>query len=107
MDKFHFLPGSWNLEYVIPESTFSEEGTDEDTGVFERILSNKYVSFHYWTKTGGEARGIFAWDEKHQLYRYWWIENSGNFLSATCNFIDDDTLAMNWHDSLLVQTFKK
>ena len=31
----------------------------------------------------------------------------GSFDSATCNFINDVTLAMNWHGSLFVQTFVK
>jgi hypothetical protein len=41
------------------------------------------------------------------MYRYWWFENSGSFSTATCNFVNDTTLAMNWHDTLLVQTFVK
>ena len=28
-------------------------------------------------------------------------------MTATCNFINDDTLFLNWHDSLLIQTFTK
>ena len=65
-------------------------------GAFQRRLPN-----------GGAAKGIFAYDERINAIRYWWFENSGSFLSATCNFIDEFTLAMNWHDTLLVQTFKK
>ncbi len=105
LDKFGFLLGDWNLEYRIPKSIFSEPGTDAGTGSFKKILKDNYVVFEYSTKSGGEAKGIFAWDDKINMYRYWWFENSGSFLSATCNFINDDTLAMNWHDSLLVQTF--
>jgi len=41
------------------------------------------------------------------VYRYWWFENSGNYSTATCNFINDEVIAMNWHDSILVQTFVK
>lgn len=41
----------------------------------------------------GEAKGIFAWDEKIKMFRCWWFENSGSFQSATCNFINDNTLA--------------
>ena len=26
-------------------------------------------------------------------------------MEATCNFIDENTLCLNWHDSILVQTF--
>ena len=107
MDKFQFLLGTWDLEYRIPESKFSPEGTDLGTGKFERMLNDKYVSFEYSTDSGGAAKGIFGWDDKSRLYRYWWFENSGNFLSATCEFTDEETLAMNWHDSLLVQTFSK
>jgi hypothetical protein len=107
MDKFGFLLGNWNLEYRIPESIFSPAGSDSGTGSVIRALNDKYVIFEYSTASGGEAKGIFAWDEKIKAYRYWWFENSGSFLSATCNFINDEILAMNWHNSLLVQTFTK
>ncbi len=107
MDKFEFLLGNWNLEYRIPESVFSAAGSDSGTGSFKRALNNKYVFFEYSTKSGSEAKGIFAWDDKAKIYRYWWFENSGNFLTATCNFISDEILAMNWHDSMLIQTFVK
>jgi hypothetical protein len=107
MNKFEFLLGSWDLDYRIPESIFSAAGTDSGTGSFKKALSDKYVFFEYSTKSGGEAHGIFAWDDNVKIYRYWWFENSGSFLTATCNFINDETLAMNWHDTLLVQTFVK
>jgi hypothetical protein len=107
MDKFRFLLGNWDLEYRIPESILSPAGSDSGTGSVSRALNDKYVIFEYSTASGSEAKGIFAWDEKIKAYRYWWFENSGNFLSATCNFIHDEILAMNWHDSLLVQTFTK
>ena len=107
MKKFEFLLGNWNLEYRIPKSTFSEAGSDSGTGSFKRGLDDKYVFFDYSTKSGGEAHGIFAWDDRAKVYRYWWFENSGAFLTATCNFVDDETLAMNWHDTMLIQTFVK
>jgi hypothetical protein len=107
MSKFDFFIGEWDLDYRIPESIFSEAGTDSGTGKFKKILDGKYVFFEYSTESGGAANGIFAWDDKVKIYRYWWFESSGNFLTATCNFINDDTLAMNWHDTVLVQTFKK
>jgi hypothetical protein len=107
MNKFDFLLGDWNLEYRIPKTPFSEAGSDSGIGSFKKALNNKYVIFDYSTKSGSEAKGIFAWDDKVKVYRYWWFENSGNFLTATCNFINDETLAMNWHDTLLVQTFVK
>jgi hypothetical protein len=28
-------------------------------------------------------------------------------MEANCEFINDDTLFLNWHNSLLIQTFKK
>jgi hypothetical protein len=107
MNKFEFLLGSWDLEYRIPGSIFSEAGTDTGTGNFRKALHDKYVFFEYSTQSGSEAHGIFAWDDKAKVYRYWWFESSGNYLTATCNFIDDTILAMNWHDSILVQTFVK
>jgi hypothetical protein len=107
LDKFDSFLGAWELEYRIPKSIFSESASDRGVGSFKKILNDKYLLFEYSTQSGGEAKGIFAWDDKLKMYRYWWFENSGSFQSATCNFINDDTLAMNWHDTLLVQTFVK
>jgi hypothetical protein len=107
MKKFDFLLGDWNLEYRIPKSFLSEPGSDSGIGSFKRALNDKCVILDYSTKSGGEAKGIFAWDDKVKVYRYWWFENSGSFQTATCNFISDDILSMNWHDTLLVQTFIK
>jgi hypothetical protein len=107
MDRLGFLLGEWQLEYHIPKSRYSEAGTDTGTGKFQRALDGKYVFFDYSTATGGKAHGIFAWDAKVQIIRYWWFENSGSFQAATCQFLDDDILAMNWHDTVLVQTFAR
>jgi hypothetical protein len=107
LEKLEFLLGYWELEYQIPKSFMSEAKTDFGFGTFKKVLNDKYVQFDYTTKSGGAAKGIFAWDDKINAIRYWWFENSGSFLSATGNFIDENTLAMNWHDTLLVQTFKK
>jgi hypothetical protein len=107
MNKLDFLLGDWNLEYRIPKNAFSEAKSDSGIGSFTKALNDKYVVFDYSTKSGSEAKGIFAWDEKLKMYRYWWFENSGSFLTATCNFLNDKVLAMNWHDTLLVQTFTK
>ncbi len=107
MNKFEFLLGDWNLESRIPKSIFSEAGSDTGIGSFKRALNDKYVFFEYSSKSGGEAKGIFAWDDKIKVYRYWWFENSGDYSAATCNFINDEVIAMNWHDSILVQTFVK
>ena len=107
MQKFEFLLGNWNLEYRIPKSAFSEARTDSGTGTFKRALNDKYVFFDYSTKTGGAAHGVFAWDDKGKVYRYWWFENSGAFQTATCNFVNDQILFLNWHDTLLIQTFAK
>ena len=111
MEKFNFLLGNWNMEYNIPKSPFSEKATKgTGNGTFKRVLDDKYVQFDYSSLIDdkeGKAHGIFAWDEKFKMYRYWWFESSGNFTTATCNFINADTLFMNWHDTLLIQTFKK
>jgi len=113
MEKFEFLLGDWNLEYRIPKSTYSEAATGSGTGTFKRALNGAYVYFDYscvislTPEQTGRAHAIFAWDEKSRVYRFWWFENSGNFLTATCNFINDETLSMNWHDTLLIQTFTK
>ena len=110
IDKFNFLIGQWQLKYEIPKSIFSEKDKGEGTGEFKKVLKDTYVTFNYRAKLRSSetsAKGIFAWDDKSKLYRYWWFEDSGNFSSATCNFINDDTLSFNWHDSLMVQSFKK
>ena len=109
MKKFDFLIGDWKLKYTIPKSSFSEAGTSEGEGTFKRALKDKYVFFDYksgLTPGPWEANGIFAKDDKHDIYRYWWFEDSGSFLTATCNFVNDTTLFMNWHDTLLIQTFE-
>jgi hypothetical protein len=113
MDKFEFLLGDWNLEYRIPKSAFSEAATGSASGTFKRALNDKYVfldcsgTISTAPDEVGKAHGIFAWDEKAGVYRYWWLESSGSFSNATCNFINDNTLFMNWHDSLFIQTFQK
>jgi len=110
MEKFNFLLGTWNMEYKIPKSAFSEAASGTGKGTFKRALDDKYVYFDYSSliegKTG-QAHAIFVWDEKLKLYRFWWFESSGNFSTATCNFINERILFINWHDSLLIQTFKK
>ena len=109
MEKFDFLLGDWDLEYRIPKSAVSEAATGTGTGTFKRALDDKYVVFDYscsLTTGDGEAHAIFAWDGKANLYRFWWFESSGNFSQATCNFLDDEALFMNWHDSLFVQSFR-
>ena len=111
MEKFDFLLGNWNLEYKVPKSAFSEADTGSGTGTFKRALDDRYVYFDYECSLSstpqqtGKAHAIFAWDEKAQVYRFWWFENSGAFREATCNFIDNQTLFLNWHDTLLIQTF--
>jgi len=111
MERFEFLLGNWNLEYRVPKSSLGEADTGTGTGTFKRALDDKYVILEYTcslTKTGrGQAQGIFAWDDKSKVYRYWWFESSGSFSQATCNFIDDKTLFLTWHDTLLTQTFTK
>jgi hypothetical protein len=113
MDKFDFLLGTWNLESNVPKSAFSEADTGTGHGTLKRILDDKYVQFDYEGTSNSapqqktKARGIFAWDQKEQVYRYFWFENSGAFSQATCKFLDNDTLFMNWHDTNLIQTFTK
>jgi hypothetical protein len=111
LDKFNFLIGSWNLNYKIPKSSFSEEAAGDGKGTFKRALNDKYVVFDYEASfsTGDRAaaHGIFTWDDKLKMYRYWWFEDSGSFENATCDFINDETLFMNWHNSNLIQTFTK
>lgn len=103
--NFEFLLGDWNLESRIPKSKFSEAGTDRGSGSFTRIMDDQFIQFEYGNESGVHAKGIFAWDEKIRLFRYWWFESSGSFSQATCEFINASTLAMNWHDTVLVQTF--
>jgi hypothetical protein len=111
MEKFEFLLGTWKMEYRIPESEFSPALTGSGTGTFKRGLSDKVVFFDYSAtfSTGdkAEAHGVFAWDDKSKTHRYWWFENSGTFDAATCRFLKDGLLYMNWHGSLMSQTFNK
>ena len=109
MEKFEFLLGDWDLEYRIPKSSMSPADTGTGSGTFRKFLDEKYVTFDYSCSllTGqGQAHAIFAWDEKAKLYRFWWFENSGNFDQATCNFLSDKALFLNWHGSLFVQSFR-
>lgn len=109
MEKFDFLLGDWDMEYRIPKSSMSEADTGTGSGTFKRFLDDKYVTFDYscsLTTGQGQAHAIFVWDEKAKLYRFWWFENSGNFDQATCYFLSDNALFMNWHGSLFVQSFR-
>jgi len=115
IEKLNFLLGEWDLEYNVPKTAFSEKMTGSGTGCFKRALQNKYIyfdySFDYSASVGDsptvEAHAVLVWDDKTKCYRFWWFESSGAFDTATCNLINDDTLALNWHNSLLVQTFQK
>jgi hypothetical protein len=111
MDKFDFLLGNWKLEYRVPKSSFGESDTGSGEGTIKRALGGKYVYVDYRAvlkKSGkGAAHAIFGWDDRAKIYRYWWFEDSGNFLTASCHFVDNDTLSLNWHDTVLVQTFQK
>jgi hypothetical protein len=110
MDRFEFLTGEWNLKYNIPKSVFGEAAKGTGQGRFKKALDDKYVYFDYESNINdqeAQAHGIFAWDDKYKIYRFWWFESSGNFSQATCDFISDDVLFLNWHDSLLIQTFSR
>ena len=84
--------------------------TEIDFGTFKWALNDKYIYFDYscsLTTGDGEAHGIFAWDPKTKIYRYWWFEDSGSFSEAAGNFIDNETLFLKWHDKSLIQTFNR
>lgn len=108
MGKFDFLLGVWEMKFRVPKSHFSDKDEGNGEGKFKRFLNDKYVTFDYsaeFSASQASAHGVFSWDVKSKIYRYWWFEDSGSFTEATCNFIDDKTLSFNWHNSLLVQTF--
>lgn len=111
MDRFEFLIGDWHLEYDISKSRLSEAATGTGHGSMKRALDNQYVIFDYSASicdaAEGGAHAIFGWDAKHKIYRFWWFETSGEFNTATCDFVDDETLFLTWHNNLLVQTFQK
>ena len=110
MDKFNFLIGSWEMESYIPKSRFSDDDSGKGSGEFKRTLNDKYVTFDYsakYSKGEGAAHAIFVWDSKSEIYRYWWFEDSGEFNRATCEFIDENTLCLNWDNSIFVQTISK
>ena len=109
MEKFGFLLGAWQLKSEVPKSQFSEYDSGEGRGEFRQILNDRYVTFDYQAKNSkskGAAHAIFVWDNKNNNYKYWWYEDSGEFSQATCDFIDEKTLCLNWHNSLFVQTFQ-
>jgi hypothetical protein len=110
MGKFAFLLGEWNLEYKVPKSSFGETDSGTGQGTFKRVFNDKYVFFDYeCSLSGGDGRahGVFAWDGGTNLYRFWWFEDSGSYMQATCDFINDYTLLMHWDFSLLKQTFQQ
>ena len=110
IERLCFFIGDWNLKYNVPKSRFSEAATGTGTGTFRRALNDKYVYFDYscsLTMGDGEAHGIFAWDQKAKIYRYWWFEDSGDFSEAAGDFIGNETLFLKWHNTSLIQTFKK
>ena len=110
IERLDFLIGDWNLEYKVPKSRFSEAATGMGTGTFSWALHDKYVYFDYscsLTTGDGEAHGVFAWDQKAKVYRYWWFEDSGSFSEAAGDFVDNETLFLKWHDTSLIQTFKR
>ena len=75
IEKFNFLLGNWNMEYNVPKSAFSEATSGTGEGAFKRALDDKYVFFDYSSVVSnekGQAHGIFAWDEKVKIIRYWW-----------------------------------
>ncbi len=109
MSKFDRFIGNWKLIYHIPKSSMSNSDTGMGSGTFKRILGDKFVSFDYAAKLGQgdtSAHGIFGFDEGKGVIRYWWFEDSGATMDATCDFVSDDVLAMNWHNSLLSQEFR-
>lgn len=110
MEKLEFLIGRWDLDYRIPKSRFSRETAGTGEGTFRRALGSKAILFDYQSLIDGQtgsAHGVFLWDEKACIYRYWWFESSGAYDSASCKLIDEVTLYMNWHGSVLRQTFRK
>lgn len=110
MAKFDFLLGDWNLDYRVPESSLSEAATGTGSGTFRKALGGKFVYFDYAAVVAGksaQAHALFGWDDKTKIYRYWWFENSGSYLTASCDFVSDGILVLNWHDTLLRQSFRK
>lgn len=110
MKGFAFLLGEWELEYRIPASHLSPEATGSGQGRMRRILNDRFVAFDYTCEvtTGtGAAHAVIGWDAKAKVYRFWWFEDSGSFMTASCDFVGGDHFMMNWHNSLLRQEFKK
>jgi hypothetical protein len=111
MEKFAFLLGTWKLDYRIPKSRLSEAGTSRGWGTVRKVLRDRYVQFDYEASDPAgkttRAHALFAWDEKSKIYRYWWFEDSGAFLTASAHFLDDGGLYLFWHETPYVQTFRK
>ena len=110
MNKFDFLTGKWKLTYDVPESEFSRMDGGTGKGEIKKILNDQFVLFDYSAELGTgktAARGIFRYDDKTDIYRYQWFEDSGAFMEASCGFTEENILRLNWHNSILVQTFYK
>jgi hypothetical protein len=110
MKKFEFLIGTWDLDYRVPKSAFGKAERGTGSGTFRRALRDKYVYFDYQCHLpsgDGEAHAVFVWDEKAKVYRFWWFEDSGSYMTATCSFVRPGVLFLNWHDSVLTQTFSQ
>lgn len=110
MQKFDFLIGSWKLKYTIPASRFSEAGTGEGEGIFSRVLKDNYVVFDYradLTTGSAQAHVIYAKDKEQDEYRCWWFEDTGNYETASCRFVDEKLLFLSWHGTSLIQTFQQ
>ena len=108
MDKFDFLIASWNLNYKIPKSSFSEEATGDGKGTFKRALNDKYVVFDYEASfsTGDRAaaHGIFTWDDKLKMYRYWWFDNYDNAYHCTGKYVTSANALVFTRDDIESET---
>jgi hypothetical protein len=110
MERFGFLLGEWDLDYRIPASSLHAAAVGRGHGSIRTALGGAFVIFDYEGRSGGEttqAHGIFGWDDKAKIYRYWWFESTGQSRMATGDFLDDETLRLNWHDTLIRQTFQR
>jgi len=107
-----FMVGEWGLDYTVTQHGQATK-TIRGIGSLRYLFNATYLLFDYQMfdkATGeklGEAHAIFAWDKKSSQYRYYWFEDSGNFLQAAGTLRDDHTLALEWQDIHCTQIFRR
>jgi hypothetical protein len=95
--RLAFLVGAWEEEITYPGR---EAGADKGRGRWlARPDMGRYLMFRY-EGSGPEgdyrAMGILTRDAATQKYRMWWFDDSGNAGEYTGDFVDENTLVLEY-----------